>query len=146
MCSICVTYTHLDLGLEASSGCETMTRRTVIVHLLEKNKDLRNELSESRMDFIRKFIIYGYINNISWMKDGVVEEETIRGNLYLVRLDESQGGGNYTCHSKDGSLLNHTVVLIQEDEELEEDSEDDVAKETWCSLKDAEELIELDWG
>ncbi|XP_023153916.1 interleukin 12Ba isoform X1 [Amphiprion ocellaris] len=51
---------------------------------------------------------------IFWKKNG--KEEAQRGNSYLVRLEESLGGGNYTCHSKDGSLLNHTVVLISEDE------------------------------
>ncbi|XP_041800792.1 interleukin 12Ba isoform X2 [Chelmon rostratus] len=52
--------------------------------------------------------------DIFWMKNGVME--TQRGNSYLVPLEESLGGGNYTCHRKDGTLLNHTVVLIQEDE------------------------------
>ncbi|XP_028272729.1 interleukin 12Ba precursor [Parambassis ranga] len=51
--------------------------------------------------------------SIVWKKNGV--EETQRGNSYMVHLEESIGGGNYTCHSEDGSLLNHTVVLIQED-------------------------------
>ncbi|XP_029297606.1 interleukin 12Ba precursor [Cottoperca gobio] len=51
--------------------------------------------------------------DIFWRKDG--EEEEQRGNTYLLELEESLGGGNYTCHSKDGSLLNHTLVLIQED-------------------------------
>lgn len=50
--------------------------------------------------------------DIIWRKDG--EEMTQRGNSYLVQLEESFGGGNYTCHNRDGSLLNHTVVLIQE--------------------------------
>uniref|UniRef100_A0A668AV23 Interleukin-12 subunit beta n=1 Tax=Myripristis murdjan TaxID=586833 RepID=A0A668AV23_9TELE len=50
---------------------------------------------------------------IIWKKNGVEEDQ--RGNMYLVELEESLGGGNYTCHNKDGSLLNHTVVLIQED-------------------------------
>ncbi|XP_060904971.1 interleukin 12Ba isoform X2 [Labrus mixtus] len=36
------------------------------------------------------------------------------GNTYQVRLQESLGGGSYTCHSRNGSLLNHTEVLIQE--------------------------------
>lgn len=53
-------------------------------------------------------------DDIFWMKDGVKEAQ--RGNSYVVQLDESLGGGNYTCHSKGGSLLNHTVVMIQEDE------------------------------
>ncbi|KAM3611971.1 uncharacterized protein V6R79_000188 [Siganus canaliculatus] len=52
--------------------------------------------------------------DVYWMKNG--EKESQSGNSYSVQLEESLGGGNYTCHSKDGSLLNHTVVLIQEDE------------------------------
>ncbi|XP_040904241.1 interleukin 12Ba [Toxotes jaculatrix] len=51
--------------------------------------------------------------DIFWKKNGVVEAQ--RGNSYFVQLEESLGGGNYTCHSKDGSLINHTVVLIQEE-------------------------------
>ncbi|XP_042275665.1 interleukin 12Ba, partial [Thunnus maccoyii] len=51
--------------------------------------------------------------DIFWKKNGV--EDAQRGNSYLVQLEESLGGGNYTCHNKDGSLLNHTMVLIQED-------------------------------
>ncbi|XP_060936233.1 interleukin 12Ba [Limanda limanda] len=52
--------------------------------------------------------------DIIWKKNGIVEEQ--RGNSYLVQLEESTGGGNYTCHREDGSLVNHTVVLIQEEE------------------------------
>lgn len=51
---------------------------------------------------------------ILWTKDGVKEKQ--RGNTYMVQLLESFGGGNYTCYSSDGSVLNHTVVLIHEDE------------------------------
>lgn len=51
---------------------------------------------------------------IIWTKDGVKEKQ--RGNTYVVPLLESFGGGNYTCYSSDGSVLNHTVVLIHEDE------------------------------
>lgn len=51
---------------------------------------------------------------IIWTKDGVEEEQ--RGNTYVVPLLESFGGGNYTCYSSDGSVLNHTVVLVHEDE------------------------------
>ncbi|XP_078117418.1 interleukin 12Ba precursor [Sander vitreus] len=54
--------------------------------------------------------------DIFWRKNGWKEEQ--RGNTYLLQLEESLGGGNYTCHSKDGSLLNHTVVLIQEDKAI----------------------------
>uniref|UniRef100_A0A3P8X2M7 Interleukin-12 subunit beta n=1 Tax=Cynoglossus semilaevis TaxID=244447 RepID=A0A3P8X2M7_CYNSE len=49
---------------------------------------------------------------IIWRKDG--EEEEQRGNVYLVQLKKSLGGGNYSCHSREGSLLNYTLVLIQE--------------------------------
>ncbi|XP_008417788.1 interleukin 12Ba precursor [Poecilia reticulata] len=52
--------------------------------------------------------------DIIWKKNGV--EEAQRGNWYLVRLVESLGGGNYTCHSPDGTLLNYTEVLIQQKE------------------------------
>lgn len=52
--------------------------------------------------------------DIFWKRNGV--DEAQRGNSYLVQLEESLGGGKYSCHSKDGSLLNHTVVLIQGDE------------------------------
>lgn len=51
--------------------------------------------------------------DIFWKNNGVME--TQRGNLYVVDLEESLGGGNYTCHSQSGSLLNYTVVLIKED-------------------------------
>nr|NP_001027803.1 interleukin 12 beta chain precursor [Takifugu rubripes]CAD69011.1 interleukin 12 beta chain precursor [Takifugu rubripes] len=51
--------------------------------------------------------------DIFWKNNGVME--TQRGNLYVVDLEESLGGGNYTCHSQTGSLLNYTVVLIKED-------------------------------
>lgn len=52
--------------------------------------------------------------DIFWKENG--KQTAQRGNTYLVQLEESLGGGNYTCHSKNGSLLNYTVVLIQEDE------------------------------
>ncbi|XP_065814844.1 interleukin 12Ba isoform X2 [Labrus bergylta] len=50
--------------------------------------------------------------DIFWMKDK--EAGAQRGNTYQVRLQESLGGGSYTCYSRNGSLLNHTEVLIQE--------------------------------
>uniref|UniRef100_A0A8C6LK08 Interleukin 12B n=1 Tax=Nothobranchius furzeri TaxID=105023 RepID=A0A8C6LK08_NOTFU len=49
--------------------------------------------------------------DIVWRKNG---EEEAHGNSYQVRLVESLGGGNYTCHSKDWSVLNHTEVLIMQ--------------------------------
>lgn len=56
--------------------------------------------------------------DIFWKNNGVME--TQRGNLYVVDLEESLGGGNYTCHSQTGSLLNYTVVLIKEDNDPRE--------------------------
>lgn len=53
--------------------------------------------------------------DIFWKKDGVTVQSG-KGNIFYVQLEESSGGGNYTCHSKDGSLLNHTVVLVHEDQ------------------------------
>ncbi|CAN9514794.1 unnamed protein product [Ophioblennius macclurei] len=49
---------------------------------------------------------------IFWKKNGARQAQS--GNSFLVDLEESTGGGNYTCHRENGSLLNHTVVLIQE--------------------------------
>ncbi|XP_077465876.1 interleukin 12Ba precursor isoform X1 [Stigmatopora argus] len=57
--------------------------------------------------------VKGDDKDILWKQNG--RDETQRGNSYLVHLEESLGGGNYSCHSTDGSLLNHTVVLIKED-------------------------------
>ncbi|KAF6731374.1 Interleukin-12 subunit beta [Oryzias melastigma] len=52
--------------------------------------------------------------SISWKKNGAPEPQT--GNLYMVQLVESLGGGNYTCHSEDGSLLNYTELLIYQED------------------------------
>lgn len=52
--------------------------------------------------------------NIIWKKNG--DELLQKGNTYPLQLEESLGGGNYTCHNRDGSLLNHTVVLIKREE------------------------------
>lgn len=35
----------------------------------------------------------------------------------MVQLVESLGGGNYTCHSEDGSLLNYTELLIHQEDQ-----------------------------
>lgn len=51
-------------------------------------------------------------DGIFWMHNGLAEPQ--RGNLHPVHLEESLGGGNYTCHAENGSLLNYTVVLIEE--------------------------------
>lgn len=55
-----------------------------------------------------------HTQEIFWRRNGV--DEAQRGNLYTVQLVESLGGGNYTCHRVDGTLLNHTEVLILQDE------------------------------
>ncbi|XP_026212929.1 interleukin 12Ba [Anabas testudineus] len=83
--------------------------------------------------------------DIFWKKNGV--EEPQRGNTYLVQLEESLGGGKYSCHSKDGSLLNHTVVLIQEDEPtkrkiLVKTDQDDYLK---CSAQNYNGEFQCSW-
>uniref|UniRef100_A0A3Q3FH72 Interleukin-12 subunit beta n=1 Tax=Kryptolebias marmoratus TaxID=37003 RepID=A0A3Q3FH72_KRYMA len=55
-----------------------------------------------------------HTQEIFWRRNGV--EEAQRGNTHMVQLVESFGGGNYTCHREDGTLLNHTEVLIMQDE------------------------------
>ncbi|KAM4586305.1 interleukin 12Ba precursor isoform 2-T2 [Fundulus diaphanus] len=83
--------------------------------------------------------------DIFWKKNGMVEVQ--RGNLYLVQLVESLGGGNYTCHSRDGSLLNHTEVLIQQDETkrkriLLKDKQEDYLK---CSTQNYNGKFHCSW-
>ncbi|XP_071313825.1 interleukin 12Ba precursor isoform X2 [Trachinotus anak] len=83
--------------------------------------------------------------DIFWKKNEV--EVAQRGNSYLVQLEESLGGGNYTCHSKDGSLINHTVVLIQEDDTkrrkiLVKDDQDDYLK---CSAQNYSGEFHCSW-
>ncbi|CAL9707289.1 unnamed protein product [Knipowitschia caucasica] len=50
-------------------------------------------------------------SGIIWKKNG---NNLAHGNIHCVALQESSGEGNYSCHDKDGSLLNHTQVLILE--------------------------------
>ncbi|KAM9795635.1 interleukin 12Ba precursor [Neosynchiropus ocellatus] len=52
----------------------------------------------------------GVTANIIWRKDEAELGE--KGNSYRIGLEESLGGGNYTCHLEDGSLLNYTTVLL----------------------------------
>jgi hypothetical protein len=52
------------------------------------------------------------VENIVWMVNGA--DTRIRGNTFLVYLEESFGGGNYTCYSEERALLNHTLVLLQQ--------------------------------
>ena len=54
------------------------------------------------------------VQNIVWRKNGAVT--STRGNTYPVILEESKGGGNYTCYGEDGALLNHTLVLLRLEE------------------------------
>ncbi|XP_062332689.1 interleukin 12Ba isoform X2 [Osmerus eperlanus] len=48
---------------------------------------------------------------IAWRRNGKEKEQ--RGNSYRVALEERLGGGNYSCHSRGGALLNHTTVLLR---------------------------------
>ncbi|XP_030223297.1 interleukin 12Ba precursor isoform X1 [Gadus morhua] len=52
------------------------------------------------------------VENIVWMVNGA--DTRIRGNTFIVYLEESFGGGNYTCYSEERALLNHTLVLLQQ--------------------------------
>lgn len=47
---------------------------------------------------------------IIWMMD---EEEKKKGNSFLVNLEERTGGGIFTCHSLDKTLLKNTTVLVK---------------------------------
>uniref|UniRef100_A0A3P8ZMN6 Interleukin-12 subunit beta n=1 Tax=Esox lucius TaxID=8010 RepID=A0A3P8ZMN6_ESOLU len=56
-----------------------------------------------------------------WRRDGEENEEILwkmngvprkRGNNFLVNLEERNGGGSFTCHRLDDSLLNQTMVLV----------------------------------
>nr|XP_029515092.1 uncharacterized protein LOC115129126 [Oncorhynchus nerka] len=47
---------------------------------------------------------------IIWMMD---EEEKKKGNSFLVNLEERTGGGIFTCHSLDRTLLKNTTVLVK---------------------------------
>ncbi|XP_045062056.1 interleukin-12 subunit beta-like [Coregonus clupeaformis] len=47
---------------------------------------------------------------ILWM---IGEEEKKRGNSFLVNLEERTGGGIFTCHSLDRTLLKNTTVLVK---------------------------------
>ncbi|CAL8262682.1 unnamed protein product [Lota lota] len=51
--------------------------------------------------------------NIIWKKNGA--DTPTRGNTFPVQLEESFGGGNYTCNSEDGTLLNNTLVLLRQE-------------------------------
>ncbi|XP_055014827.1 interleukin 12Ba isoform X2 [Boleophthalmus pectinirostris] len=53
-------------------------------------------------------------SGIFWRKNGGKPLST--GNILTITLQESSGGGNYTCHNADGSLLNYTTVLIRADQ------------------------------
>ncbi|KAM9850111.1 interleukin 12Ba precursor [Aulostomus maculatus] len=85
-------------------------------------------------------------DDIVWKVNG--EEEDQRGNSYQVQLVESFGGGIYTCHSRNGSLLNHTVVLIQEDDFkrkkilVKTDTEEDYLK---CSARNYNGEFRCSW-
>lgn len=90
---LCVLFLVLVVEVDGTKG-------QLPLSCLETPEELTRRDSESQ--------------DILWMKNG--EETAQRGNSYVVELEESLGGANYTCYSRDGSLLNHTVVLIKEDE------------------------------
>ncbi|KAL6117912.1 il12b [Pungitius sinensis] len=83
----------LLVGVDGSSGRQSLS-------CLERPQELQEGVGKD--------------GEISWRKNG--EQEAQRGNAYVIELKEMLGGGNYTCHGEDGSLLNHTEVLIQDDQ------------------------------
>ncbi|KAM9833509.1 interleukin 12Ba isoform X1 [Syngnathus typhle] len=91
----------------------------------------------------------GFMNgddkDIFWKKDD--KEKAQRGNSYLVKLEESLGGGNYSCHSSNGSLLNYTVVLIQEDFTKKRKilMETDLAEYLKCTTQNFEGAFRCSW-
>nr|XP_061784040.1 interleukin-12 subunit beta-like [Nerophis lumbriciformis] len=92
-------------------------------------------------------VMRGDDKDILWKKNGA--EEAQRGNSYLVQLEESLGGGNYSCYSKDGSLLNHTLVLIQEDNRNSDERKilvkSDLGDYLKCSTKNFEGAFHCSW-
>ncbi|KAM6953766.1 interleukin 12Ba precursor [Aplochiton taeniatus] len=56
----------------------------------------------------------GQEENIVWRLNGEEDPDQSGSNHHVIQLVESLGRGNYTCHRQDGSLLNHTLVLVQE--------------------------------
>ncbi|XP_057706770.1 interleukin 12Ba [Corythoichthys intestinalis] len=87
----------------------------------------------------------GNDKDILWKKNG--EDEAQRGNSYQVYLEESLGGGNYSCHSTNGSLLNHTVVLIKEDitEKKKILVKSDLGDYLKCSTQNFEGAFQCSW-
>uniref|UniRef100_W5K0W1 Interleukin-12 subunit beta n=1 Tax=Astyanax mexicanus TaxID=7994 RepID=W5K0W1_ASTMX len=49
--------------------------------------------------------------DVVWRRDSGEELEE-RGNRILVMVEERRGG-TYTCYSREGTYLNHTLVLVQ---------------------------------
>ncbi|XP_076878047.1 interleukin 12Ba precursor [Brachyhypopomus gauderio] len=49
--------------------------------------------------------------DITWRREGGDELQQ-KGNRILVMVEERQGG-NYSCYSREGSYLNHTLVLVR---------------------------------
>lgn len=107
----CIACTLLQVTYQNPLSHWTMLPHVVVVDVDGTLGHLPLTCLESPEDFTSGG---GSTEDIVWMKNGAKDAQT--GNLYQVHLEESLGGGNYSCHSKDGSLLNHTVVLIQEDE------------------------------
>ncbi|XP_064875165.1 interleukin-12 subunit beta-like [Oncorhynchus nerka] len=61
-------------------------------------------------------------NDWVWRRDGEEDEEILwmmggeekkKGNSFLVNLEERTGGGIFTCHSLDRTLLKNTTVLVK---------------------------------
>lgn len=107
--------THSRLRVQKNPLLNTFSLRWVLLPVLVVQVDgSRGQLLLSCLTSTpEEAHVGGSPEDIFWKNNGVMQ--TQRGNLYVVDLEESLGGGNYTCHSQNGSLLNYTVVLIKED-------------------------------
>ncbi|KAG7241811.1 hypothetical protein INR49_024781, partial [Caranx melampygus] len=110
ICSIIIS-TIVQVSCQNPRSYWTLVPNVLVVEVTDSDSQQPLNCLESAEDVMRR---EDKGQDIIWKKNGV--EEAQKGNTYLVQLVESLGGGNYTCHNKDGSLINHTVVLIQEEE------------------------------
>ncbi|XP_061582183.1 interleukin 12Ba [Cololabis saira] len=135
-CIICVS---LQVTYQSLRGHWTLLPNVLVV-------EVDGSLSQQSLSCLQRpedpLWRHNQSQDIFWKKNGVKKNET--GNSYLVQLVESFGGGNYTCHSKDGSLLNHTEVLIRHPETriLVKSDQDDYLK---CSTQNYDGAFDCAW-
>ncbi|KAJ8254704.1 hypothetical protein GJAV_G00196240 [Gymnothorax javanicus] len=79
-------------------------------------------------------------DDITWRIQG---QEFARGNQVNITVEEMLGG-NYTCHSHSGALLNHTLVLVQAANRKILDSSHD-PEYIQCSSKNYSGVFQCSW-